>query len=143
MFVLQVIWRGVQACATWDRLANEVEFHTFFEWVYIIVNNHQWDGGHVENEDIFVLNIPSSTKTLWYWRLRAYGNPYQVDGDTTICMVTYYYGVVSIFNHDELQMDNVKDYIQYVGLLMDILLMEYGIISLSIIFYDVHGWRMG
>jgi hypothetical protein len=57
-----------------------------------------------------------------------------MDGNTTICMVTYYYGVVSIFSHEELQMDNVKDYIQYVGLLKDILLMESGIISLFIIF---------
>jgi hypothetical protein len=58
-------------------------------------------------------------------------------------MVTYYYGVVSIFSHEELQMGNVKDYIQYVGLLKDILLKEYRIISLSIIFCDVQGWRMG
>jgi hypothetical protein len=62
-----------------------------------------------------------------------------VDGNTTICMVTYYYGVVSIFSHEELQMGNVKDYIQYVGLLKDILLKEYRIISLSIIFCDVQG----
>ncbi len=62
-----------------------------------------------------------------------------MDGNTTICMVTYYYGVVSIFSHEELQMGNVKDYIQYVGLLKDILLKEYRIISLSIIFCDVQG----
>jgi hypothetical protein len=139
MLVLQVIRRGVQACATWDGFANEVEFCTLVESVKIIVNNHPWDGGHVENEDIFALNIPPSTKTFQYSRLSAFDNPYQVDGDMTICVVTYSYGAVSIFSHKELQMDNVKDYIQYVGLLEDILLMEYGIISLSIIFCDVHG----
>ncbi len=115
----------------------------FVEWVYIIVNNHQWDGGPCKKWKHICIEYPTLYKDIIISRLRAYGNPYQVDGDTTICMVTYYYGVVSIFKHKEVQMDNVKDYIQYVGLLKDILLMEYEIISLSIIFCDVHGVKNG
>jgi hypothetical protein len=39
------------------------------------VNNHQQeDNGHVDDENIFAFNIPSSTRAFQYLKVRAYGN---------------------------------------------------------------------
>ncbi len=39
------------------------------------VNNHQQYGnGHVDDENIFAFNIPSSTRAFQYSRVKAYGN---------------------------------------------------------------------
>jgi hypothetical protein len=60
---------------------------------------------------VLALCCPLTMTTLKYQQLKAYGNHYQVSSCSITRMVSYDYGVTSIFNQQQLQMcDEVLTY---------------------------------
>jgi hypothetical protein len=77
-----------------------------------------------------LLSIPPSTKTCSYKIIKAYGSHFRVDDQTIVGCVTYDNGVASFFNHNNVD-DNhhPSRQLQYVGVLKDILQLDYGTMS--------------
>ncbi len=82
------------------------------------------------------LSIPPRTKAKMYTKIKAYGNHFHVDDASITSHVTYDSGVVSIFSHGD-DPNNVKPLgqLQYVGVLKDILELDYGIISTHVVLF--------
>ncbi len=75
--------------------------------------------------------------------MKVYGNHFQVDNNHNNLLVTYDYGVASIFQQSQGSEDEVLGAIQYVGTLKEILQLDYGLISSPLLHFNVNRWRMG
>ncbi len=69
--------------------------------------------------------------------MRAYGNHYRVnEGGAKTTMATYDFGVVSIFEQPQATHESTTlGSIQYVGVLKDIILLDYGHVSQLVVFF--------
>jgi hypothetical protein len=85
---------------------------------------------------VVALSIPPSTKTCNYKKIKAYGNHFHVDDQTSVGCVTYDSGVASFFIHNNVD-DNhhPSRQLQYVGVLKDILQLDYGTMSTPIVLF--------
>jgi hypothetical protein len=74
---------------------------------------------------------------LRYTKMRAYGNHYKVnEGGVETRMATYDYGVTSIFQQPQATHEGTTlGSIQYVGVLKDIILLDYGPISQPMVLF--------
>jgi hypothetical protein len=74
---------------------------------------------------------------LRYTKMRAYGNHYRVnEGGAKTTMATYDFGVVSIFQQPQATHEGTTlGSIQYVGVLKDIILLDYGHVSQLVVFF--------
>jgi len=81
------------------------------------------DVSNVEDMDRLLLCNKSSQKTLQYTRMKAFGNHYQVEEESSVHMITYDNGVVFVFN---VPITNARDVaMNYMGMLKDILKLDY------------------
>jgi len=85
---------------------------------------------------VVALSIPPSTKACSYKRIKTYGSHFRVDDQTSVGCVTYDNGVASLFNHNNVD-DNhhPSRQLQYVGVLKDILQLDYGTMSNPIVLF--------
>jgi hypothetical protein len=68
--------------------------------------------------------------------MKTYGNHFHVDGGSSSLCVTFDSNVASIFEQEEGDVDDVLGPIQYVGLLKQILQLDYGCMSSPIILFQ-------
>ncbi len=114
-----------------ERGLEEMTYPTLAKWVQGVVREAQHQGQAMEDHDVLALCCPPTMTTLRYQQLKAYGNHYWVSSCSIARMMNYDYGVASIFNQQQMRDENVA--IQYVGVLKDIYLLDYGPISSPIV----------
>ena len=84
-----------------------------------------------ENMEVFLLSKKPSQRTTRYTRVTAFGNHFRVEDKTSSRMINYNSGVASIF---EVPLENEFDTAMlYVGLLQNVLLLDYGPLPTPII----------
>lgn len=89
------------------------------------------DMRNAEDRDRLQLSRKPSQRATRYSRIKAFGNHFRVDDSNTVELKSYNSGVASVF---EQPTENVVDEsVNYVGVLKDILLLDYGGLSTQII----------
>ncbi len=109
---------------------------TLIVWITNAVREHRLAGGTFDDQDVVALSIPPSTKACSYKRIKAYGSHFRVDDQTSVGCVTYDSGVASFFSHNNVD-DNhhPSRQLQYVGVLKDILQLDYRTMSTPIVLF--------
>jgi hypothetical protein len=94
------------------------------EWIKEEVSRRPLNTSSVEEMDLRLLSRKPSQRATRYLRMKAYGNHFRVDDPTTAQLQTYDSGVASIFHVPTEDAREVS--INYVGVLKDILKLDYG-----------------
>jgi hypothetical protein len=94
----------------------------FEEWVRGAVQSTELDVNNAEDMDRLLLTTKPSQKATRYTRMKAFGNHFRVDDESSGRMQTYDSGVASVFETSDAQTVSVN----YVGVLQDILKLDYG-----------------
>jgi len=110
-------------------LEEDVTYPTLAKWVQGAVREAQRQGQPMEELDVLALCCPPVIITLRYQWLKAYGNHYQVSSCSTHGMVNCDCGVASTFNQRHMQVRDEDVAIHYDGVLKDICLLNYGLVS--------------
>ncbi len=107
------------------------EVQNLASWVREVVRSHIAQGGVLEDQDALHLSVLPSPFALRYTRMKAYGNHYRVSINTTDnTSATYDFGVASVFHQEQQSTEGTRlGALQYVGILKDIILLDYGPIS--------------
>ncbi|CAM6041143.1 unnamed protein product, partial [Sphagnum compactum] len=95
------------------------------------------------NLDLALLFVPPSFTALRYSKMNAYRNHFRVDNDENNLLVTYDFGVASVFQQSQGSEDDVLGAIQYVGTLKEILRLDYGQVSSPIILFHCQWVKNG
>jgi hypothetical protein len=88
------------------------------------------------DEDLFHLSIPQSFTKLDYKKMKAYGNHFCVDDESFSLCLTFNSNVASVFKQVGGNGNDVLRPIQYVGSLKQILQLDYGPISSTILLFQ-------
>lgn len=113
------------------------------KWVQEVICDHYATTMEPIDEDLFHLSIPPSFRALEYKKMKAYNNQFFVDDESSNLCVTFDYSVASTFEQVEGNGDDVLGPIQYVGLLKQILQLDYGCMSSPIILFQCEWVRNG
>ena len=107
---------------------------TFDVWVRSAVYNHPHDPNNIDDIDRILLCSRPSQKTTWYTRMRAFGNHFRMEDSQSTLLQTYDNGIASIF---EMPIANSQSEVSlnYVGVLQDILKLDYGSLQTPVIFF--------
>jgi len=84
-----------------------------------------------ENMDVFLLSRRPSQRATRYGRIRAFGNHFRVEDDSTTHLISYNSGVASIFQQPSGTAGESS--VNYVGILKDVLELDYGAVHTKII----------
>ncbi len=106
-------------------------------WITNVVREHWLARGTFDGQDVVSFSIPPSTKACSYKRIKACGNHFCVDDQTSVGCVTYDSRVASFFSHNNVD-DNhhPSRQLQYVGVLKDILQLDYKTMSTPIVLFQ-------
>jgi hypothetical protein len=109
---------------------------SFDAWITKAMWDHRHAHDAFDDLNIVALSIPPCTKAKRYTKIKIYGNDFRVDASSTTGHVTHDSGVVFIFSHGD-DPNNVRPLgqLQYVGVLKDILELDYGIISTHVVLF--------
>ncbi len=107
------------------------EVQNFANWVHEAIRSHIAQGGVLEDQDALHLSVLPSLFASRYTKMKAYGNHYRVFIDTYgNTSATYDSGIVSVFHQEQQSPEGTRlGALQYVGILKDIILLDYGPIS--------------
>jgi hypothetical protein len=94
------------------------------EWIKEEVSRRPLNTSSAEEMDLRLLSQKPSQRATRYLRMKAYGNHFRVDDPTAAQLQTYESGVASIFHVPTEDAREVS--INYVGVLKDILKLDYG-----------------
>jgi len=61
------------------------------------IQTHQVDKTLPIDDDILLLSVPPSFTTLSYKKMKTYGNHFKINDEQNNLLVTYAFGVASIF----------------------------------------------
>jgi hypothetical protein len=67
------------------------------KWVREAIQTHQVDRTLHVDDDLLLLLVPPSFIALSYKKMKAYGNHFRIDDEQNNLLVTYDFGVASIF----------------------------------------------
>jgi hypothetical protein len=95
------------------------------------------NGNVLDEMDAYHLSIKPSSDASRYTLMKAYGNHYRVIGETNVnTMATYDYGVASVFQQAQGPGGVCAlGPMQYVGILQDIILLDYGLVSIPVVLF--------
>ena len=105
----------------------------FDVWVNKTVHNHDYDPNNIDDMDRILLCRPSQ-KTTQYTRMRAFGNHFRVEDLQSALLQTYDSGIASIFEVPTVDSQSEVS-LNYVGVLQDILKLDYGPLRTPIILF--------
>ena len=105
-------------------------------WLKNRVHSADLDMSDPNESDTVLLSNPPSLRCKRYARMKAYGNHWRVDDDYSRSLHTVDYGV-ACFEVNEQSMGSGKDYL---GLLEDILLLDYGKLNTPITLFSCQ-WK--
>lgn len=101
------------------------------EWIERIVRESDLDLKKPENMDRLLLSKKPSQKATRYARVTAFGNHFRVEDESTNELVSYNSGVASVFQLPSHSAGESS--VNYVGVLKDILELDYGALHSQII----------
>jgi hypothetical protein len=119
-------------CRKW-RAEYDVdpEILAFEDWIRGAIGLHCIDVSNSEDMDKLLLCTKPSQKATRYTCMKAFGNHFRVDDDTANRLQTYNSGVASVFQVPGEDAANVA--VNYVGVVKDILKLDYGPIHIPVI----------
>lgn len=101
------------------------------DWIERTVGELDLDLRNAEDMDRFLLSKNPSQRAIRYTRVTAFGNHFRVEDDRTRHLLSYNSGVASVFQESA---ENAEESsVNYVGVLKDVLELDYGAISRKII----------
>jgi hypothetical protein len=112
-------------CRKWRaQLMVDLATPNFEDWVETVVRNHADEALTAMDLDTLLLCTRPSQKATRYTKMKAYGNHFRVHDESSSRMQTYDSGVASIFDVPTEDARGVS--VNYVGVLKDILKLDYG-----------------
>jgi hypothetical protein len=112
-------------CRKWRaQLMVDPATPNFEHWVGTAVRNHVDEAPTTVDVDTLLLCTRPSQKAMRYTKMKAYGNHFRVHDESSSQMQTYDSGVASIFDVPTEDAQDVS--VNYVGVLKDILKLDYG-----------------
>jgi hypothetical protein len=119
-------------CRRWEFLCEgDPNTPVFEKWVSEVLPRVNLDVIDTEDFDKLLLCRPPSQRATRYYRMRAFGNHFRLEDKASSRMVTYDSGVASVFQVPVTDAREVS--VNYVGVLKDILKLDYGPISSPVI----------
>jgi hypothetical protein len=103
----------------------------FEDWVQEILETEDLDVNKAEDFDKLLLSMKPSQRAIRYCRMKAFGNHFRVEDAASTRMQTYDSGVASVFTIPIADARDVS--VNYVGVLKDILKLNYGPLSSPIV----------
>ena len=101
------------------------------DWMEHSVGELDLDLRNPEDMDRFLLSRNPSQRAVRYTRVTAFGNHFRVEDDSTRHLLSYNSGVASVFQESA---ENAQEsFVNYVGVLKDVLELDYGALSSKII----------
>ena len=119
-------------CRKWRELeARDPSISAFQDWIRGAVGPHSIDVTSADDMDALLMCTKPSQKTTRYTRMKAFGNHFRVEDDTSRRLLTYDSGVASVF---QVPVDDARDVaVNYVGIVKDILKLDYGPLNTPVI----------
>ena len=100
-------------------------------WIKTAMDNDENNAYSLEDRDRLMLTRKPLQKAIRYSRMMAFGNHYRVDDEANLQLETYDCGVAAVF---QVSAPNQQDMsVHYVGVLKDILKLDYGSLSNPIV----------
>ena len=121
-------------CTQWEeeKGANP-DIPIFEKWIKDAVHRHPVDPNNADDMDRVLLFSRPSQLVTRYTRMKAYGNHFRVDDQQFATFQTYNSGVASVFHMSSTESDLTT--LNYVGVLKDILKLNYGPLRTPIIVF--------
>ena len=110
------------------------DIDTFDVWVKKIVQNQPHEPNNIDSIERMLLVSRPSQKATRYTRMRAFGNHFRVEDSQSALMETYDSGVAVIFEMPTTDSQSEVS-LNYVGVLQDILKLDYGPLRTPIILF--------
>lgn len=107
------------------------ENETLPQWMERTVRDTNLDLRNPEDMDRLLLSRKPSQKATRYSRIMAFGNHFRVQDESTERLMSYNSGVASVFK--ETSEDARESLVNYVGVLKDVLELDYGPVQTPII----------
>jgi hypothetical protein len=112
-------------CRKWRaEMEEDRATPSFEEWIHGAMRTYAADAPTEVDVDSLLLCTKPSQKAMRYTKMKAFGNHFRVLDDTTNRMKTYDSGITSVFDVPTEDARNVS--VNYVGVLKDILKLDYG-----------------
>ena len=121
-------------CRQWeDKKGTNPDILVFEKWIRNVVHKHPVDPNNADDMDrVLLCNRPSQLATR-YTRMEAYGNHFRVEDQQSAMLQTYDSSVASMFHMSSMESESIT--LNYVGVLKDILKLNYGPFRTPIIFF--------
>lgn len=116
----------------WEEMCESNPNSTPFEkWVRNLPKTEDLDVNKPEDFDKLLLCMKPSQRATRYRRMKAFGNHFRVEDDASVHMLTYGSAVASVFQVSTEDATDVS--VNYVGVVKDILKLNYGPMSRPIV----------
>jgi hypothetical protein len=115
------------------RVAGEADPSNpaFEDWIKRAVGPHSINVTNPNDTDVLLMCTKPSQKATRYTRMKAFGNHFRVEDDTTTRLQTYDSSVASVF---QVPVDDARDVsVNYVDVVKDILKLDYRAVNSLVI----------
>ncbi len=104
------------------------------DWVKVVIHEQQLDLGNPDGLDVVLLCNKPYQVAMQYTKMKTYGNHFRVEDPKSRLLQTFDSGIASMFKQ---KIVDARDqmFIQYVGVLKDILKLDYGHVQSPIIIF--------
>ena len=125
---------NVCMCKQWEEEKGlNPNIPIFEKWIKVAVHRHHVDPNNADDMDrVLLCSRPSQVATR-YTRMKAYGNHFRVEDPQSATLQTYDSGVASVFHMST--PESASATLNYVGVLKDILKLNYGPLRTPIIIF--------
>jgi hypothetical protein len=121
-------------CRRWEAIRlQDPSVDTFDEWVRDDAAHADLDTSNPDDLDRLMLSMKPSQRAVRYTQMKAFGNHFRVEDNSSCCLQTYDSGVASMFQVPSADATDVS--VNYVGVLKDILKLNYGPVRTPIILF--------
>jgi hypothetical protein len=121
-------------CRRWEAIRlQDPSVDTFDEWVRDDAAHADLDTSNPDDLDRLMLSMKPSQRAVRYTQMKAFGNHFRVEDNSSCCLQTYDSGVASMFQVPSADATDVS--VNYVGVLKDILKLNYGHVRTPIILF--------
>ena len=111
--------------------AGDPSIPPFEDWIKGAIGPHSIDITSADDMDALLMCTKPSQKTTRYTCMKAFGNHFRVEDDTSRRLLTYDSGVASVF---QVPVDDARDVtVNYVVVVKDILKLDYGPVTSPVI----------
>jgi hypothetical protein len=120
-------------CRQWEeeQISNP-HLPALGKWIRDVVHNHHVDTNDADDMDRVLMCTRPSQLATRHTRMMAYGNHFRVEDQHSSMLQTYDSGVASVFHMSSMGSEEVT--LNYVGVLKDMLKLNYGPLQTLVIF---------